>query len=222
MAEEEASSPEEPKEEPKAEETAPKEEEKPASDANEGASSGGFADIAKTAGQDALNVAKVLAVNPLAGIGETYKSFDKQRALQAGIAFAVISYVASVLGIILLTEFSIKMLVFAVAPLVGMFVANLLVGKIFKSEGSLESAVFIAGTSLLPVSLFALIMGLLKTSRYEIIFVLLAFVLSYTMLILHGGCIKIHKISEKALTIAVPILIIVTGLVSYIAFKALY
>jgi hypothetical protein len=198
----------------------------------------------KTASRDALTAFKVFAVNPVGGLSVAFESLDRNRAMWVGIFFAVVFDVLMLLGMYLGIKhvqggmgsligfypsfegpkFSdiLKLLVFGAVPPVSISLSSLLARKIFHGTEGFEGDVFIAGAALLPFAFFSVITGLLGIANFEVIAILLVFVMCYTILMLYSGCTKISKISEGGAAVAVPIMLLSSIWFSKIILSALW
>jgi hypothetical protein len=176
------------------------------------------AGAAVAAGQDALRALELLVTDPVGKIGEACASLGDQRAMAAGIVFAVV--------------FDLCYLLFPFAPFFGMgpgapegarrFLVPLTAGAllflglalgslvarvIFKGQGSFRRDLFVAGVTLLPMA--ALVLFQKTFSDFPRVCALAyPFALSFTVLLLYSACTEMHRISRRAASVAVPVIIL--------------
>ncbi|MBI5395710.1 MAG: hypothetical protein HZA91_10475 [Verrucomicrobia bacterium] len=178
----------------------------------------GLKDKTKVASKDALKSLRLLVVNPVGGLAAAFESLDPGRALGVGIAFGVVFVVCVVLGGYMSLPTWIrpndwstysKAIFCAAVSFAGTVAGSALARKLFKGDGGWNADVFTVGASLLPVALYVFIGGVLGFGNYQILLVLGVFAVCLTVMVLHAGCCRILKLSEKAATLAVPLILIV-------------
>jgi hypothetical protein len=206
-------------------------------------SSAEIADKAKVASQDAMEALKLFATNPTGGLAPAFENLDRQRALGASLAFAVIfnlcvlfgfyrmiANARTSLGILgyygwgLLPQSPsiIKLLPLGFVPFVSIAAALALARLVFRGTGSWEGDAFTAGASLLPFGVFVLVSGLLGFGNVEVVAVLLLFAICYTILIIFTGCTRIAKISDAGAALAVPIILLASVYLSKVIFTSMW
>ncbi len=212
------------------------------------ASSIEIADKAKAASQDAIQSLKIFAVNPTGGLLPAYENLDRQRALAAGLAFALIFDLCLTFGIYRVTSSLqnsqdalfflellkvipesqsagpslFKLLILGLVPFVSIAAALAAARAVFRGTGSFEGDVFIAGASLLPFGLFFLLSGVLGFANAEVIAALSLFALCYTILMIYTGCTRIARIPEAGAALAVPIILLLSGWLSKIILASMW
>jgi len=181
--------------------------------------------------RDAFRVVKTIVANPVGGLSTAYQSLEKRQALEVGLLFGAVSEICVVVGLYLFLprwagtpDFGeiVKILILGVVPFAAIAGASFAARKIFRAPGgSIESDVFIGGISLLPQSLVVLLAGILGYANHEVVAIAAVFALSYTILILHAGCVRISGISEAGAAPAVPMVILISAWLSKITFSAM-
>ena len=83
---------------------------------------------------------------------------------------------------------------------------------------SLAGDMFIAGASLLPVGFLALASGVSPLLGTQVMVVLTVFASCYSILMLYNGCTQIANLSERTAGLLVPVMLLVSGWLSYLAF----
>lgn len=185
----------------------------------------------KIRSQDALRAVKIIAVNPVGGLPGAFASLEKRQAMEVGIVFAVVFEICVVIGLYLalpgwagspgIGEI-LKLLILGIVPFAATAGASALARQVFRgSGGSIESDVFIAGTSVLPFGIVSLLAGILGAANFEVVAIVGIFTLSYTILILYAGCTRISGISEARASLAVPVIVLIAGWLSKILFSAM-
>ncbi len=195
------------------------------------------ADKVKEASRGAVQALKMFASNPVGGMPGAFEGLGA-RALSVGITFGVVVALCFLLGIYrFLGQFSggfgetikglgfggfIKALVVTLVPFVTLAGASFLVRQVFRGAGGLGYDSFIAGASLLPFGGVALVAGVLGFGNYDVIMVCGLFAVCLTVLMLFSGLTRISRISERAATIAIPLMLIVSGWLSKVIYKAMF
>jgi hypothetical protein len=181
-----------------------------------------LADTVKATSRDALAAFKTFALNPVAGLPQAYQALGDAKALRAGVAFGVLSLACFLLGgYMLLPEIFkqdlfeflgfggvMKCLLFGVVPFLCTAAGGLAVRKALGGQGTLGSDAFIAGAAVLPASICILLSGMVGLGNFEIIGILSVFAGCTGVLTLFSGYTRIAKLSERAGTLAVPVVVI--------------
>lgn len=89
--------------------------------------------------------------------------------------------------------------------------ASFVTRKLFRGAGSIKADIFIAGTALIPITLFILISYFLGLVNLEIIAVFSVIAITYTILMIYTGCHQISKIPENGSALAVSVMLILSG-----------
>ena len=167
---------------------------------------------------------KSFALNPTGGLLPAFASLDKHQATSVGVLFAAVANFCFVSGIYLgwrdlLNDLSIyKLILVGVVPFVSLSIVSGIARGIFGRNGSLAGDIFLAGASLLPMSFLILISSLSKFLPSNTLPILSVFVSCYTILMLYSGCTQISNLPEKAAVFVVPVMLIVSGWLSYFIF----
>jgi len=178
---------------------------------------------------------RTLVVNPVGGLRPSFENLSPVQVLQAGIvfslAFAVCFAVGArqVLGGSLLwigggeswLGLAFKLTFVGLVLVLSVIGAEFLARKVFRGTGSIEGDLFVSAISLLPFGLLSLLAGLLGIGNAEIIVVLGVIAWCFTVLLLHGGCREISNIREPGASLAVPLILLVSGWLTQVILKAL-
>jgi len=184
----------------------------------------------KAASSDAWEALKLFALNPVAGLSVAFDSLGQARAFGVGIAFGATFALCVVLAAYrLLPEWGrphgftgfIKILVVAVVPVISLFGANVVARKAFRGKGGFGHDSFISGASLLPLGCVNLLAAILGFGNIEVIALFTLFAICLTILMLFAGLTRICKTSERAATLAVPLVLIVSAWLSKVIYAAL-
>jgi len=183
-----------------------------------------------TASKDALTAFKMFASNPVPGLSTTYESLGTARALGVGIVFGAAFTVCLLIGVYrFLPEWTrpqgvggfLKTVFVAVVPFVSLFGASLLVRTVFRGQGSLGSDSFIAGAALIPFAVVALVVAILGAGNIEVVAIVALVAVCVTILMLFAGLTRINKVSERAATLAVPLMVMASGWFSKVIYTAM-
>jgi hypothetical protein len=179
---------------------------------------------AGTAGQriaatsnDAFRAFRILATNPVAGLPVVCQSLDPGGVLGVGVTFGMVFMACalwsahSLAGVPLKVLVSLNVLLGLAVPFVALAAASFLVRTVFGGRGSLGTDCFIAGAVLLPGGFVSVAAAVLGIGNVEIIALLGLFAACLTILMLYSGCHQISRLSERAATLAVPIMVLASG-----------
>ena len=185
------------------------------------------ADAMKGAGKDALEAFKMFATDPVPGLPKAFESLGEARALGAGIGFGIVTALCFVAwGYLFFGEFGrpqgfggfLKTLLWSVVPFASLVGACFLARLVFRGKGGINHDCFIAGAAILPLGVLFLLAGIFGLQHLDVTYYFVPFALCTAVLLLFSGCVRIFYMSERAATIAVPVLLIISGWIS----KAIY
>ena len=177
--------------------------------------------------QNAVLVSIAYLFNPGGGLLPAFSSLEKQEALEVGIIYGIIADLMFVVSIYLKWEtwsnndFPLIALCFVgIIPFMSLIISSHLIRFFANSPGSIDTDVFIAGTTLIPLGLMTGIMGFIPLSFNIFIFVLpfLVFGCSYTILTLYINCTQVLNLNEAKAAFMVPLILLSSILLSYLAF----
>jgi hypothetical protein len=179
-----------------------------------------------------LKVLKAMVINPVEGLPRVFAEVEKIVALQTGLVLAGLFDLCAIVGLFLVLsrwggsagfEDVLKLLVLGLVPPLAITGSSFLAHMAFQGKaGTIESDVFLAGVSVVPMGLLLLLSGLLGVGNIEVIGLVGVFCLTYTILILFSGCTRISQIATVRAIPAVPIIIIISAWVSKIIFSAMF
>jgi hypothetical protein len=178
------------------------------------------ADNVREAWGSALGALKSFAADPVGRLPVTYAALGDAQAGKVGISYGIASLVLFLLGGYLLLPFRdglwdflgfggfLKCILFGVLPFGGTVLGSLCVRKALRAQGGLGGDLFLSGAALLPISLAMPVNGLLGYENYAAMAVLTLFAASTGVLMLFSGFSRISQLSERAATLAVPIVVV--------------
>lgn len=180
----------------------------------------------KTVLEDTLKAFFCLALNPTGGMLPGMLYLDKPQVMAVGIMFGAIANLCFVGGAYLgwreqFNSSLFDLFLVGLVPFVTLIVLIGIARLIGRCRSSLAGDIFLAGASLLPVGFLALASGFSPFLGSQIMLILTVFLSCYTILMLYSGCTQIAHLSEKAAALLVPILLLVSGWISYFAFTAI-
>jgi hypothetical protein len=189
--------------------------------AGAGAAAGSMAVSMKSAFGSALGVLKGLAADPVGRLPSSYAELGDAQARRVGLSYGAFSLACFLLGGYLLLPFKdglfdflgfggvMKCLLFGALPFACTALGSLAVRKALSgSGGGTGGDLFIAGVAVLPVSIAMLLSGLLGFENYGAITVVSVFAGCTGTLILYSGYSRLSKLSERAATLAVPVVVV--------------
>jgi curved DNA-binding protein CbpA len=173
--------------------------------------------------EDTVRTFLSVVLNPTGGLRPGMLYLQKPRVMTVGIMFAAIANSCFVGGVYLgwreqLQFSALDLFLVGLVPFVTLIVLIGIARLITRRRGSLASDCFIAGASLLPVGFLALTSGISPILGSQLMLVLTVFASCYTILMLYNGCIQIASLSEKIAGVWVPVMVLVSGWLSYLAF----
>lgn len=193
----------------------------------------------KAATKDAWNALKLLAFDPVGRLPQAFEGLGQVRALRVGVAFGLIfalclalaaQRLLSALGILTsaldihqgMTRSMgiIKSTLFCLIPFFACWAALSVTRVVLKGVGGWGHDAFIAGASLLPLGFVALIGTVLGVANLEIISVLFLAAICASILMLFTGLTRICKVSDRAATLGIPCILIVTAWLSKVILAA--
>jgi zinc-ribbon domain len=186
-------------------------------------------DKMKAASKDTLQAFLKFATDPVGGLSPAYQSLGAARALRVGISFGIVFTLCVLLGSYrLIPDYArspgvggfFRLLVSAFIPFPSLVGASALARLVSRGKGALSNDSFIAGAALLPFGFAILLSSLLGMGNYELVGALTLFAFCLTVLMLFAGCTRISAMSERTATIAVPLMLLLSGWITKVIFAA--
>jgi hypothetical protein len=162
---------------------------------------------------------KRLAGDPVGRLPEVHAALGEAQAVRVGLVYGAGSALLFVIGGYMLLPFHdglldfigfsgvLKSVLFCLLPFGGTCAGSLAARKLFKAGGSLGGDVLTSGVAVLPISLAMPLNGLLGYEHYGAIAGLSLFASCLGVLLLHSGYVRIAKLSERASSLAIPLVL---------------
>lgn len=188
--------------------------------------------------KDAAEAFKFLVTNPVGGMSPAFEKLGQARAQGAGVVFGVVFALCY-------TFFFYRILANAggqarfwsalgisIVPFCCLVVATAMVRMIFRGRAGFGQDVYVAGASLLPFALAALVIALFMLNEPPTtleavqtfdrnLTIALSAAAYLTVLMLFTGFTRVGRISERAATIGVPCALVGTWLLCYFIIKSI-
>jgi hypothetical protein len=186
------------------------------------ATSAAVADTVKAAYGSGLAALKSFASDPVGRLPATYAALGDDKAKRIGITYGVVSVLCFLLGGYLMFPFKdglfdflgfggvMKCVLFGVLPFVCVAAGSMATRKVFGGQGGTGGDIFIAGAALLPMSFAMIVNGLLGYDNASAMGAVSLFAGCTSVLMLFSGYSRISKLTERATTIAIPIVVMLT------------
>lgn len=178
----------------------------------------------KTVLEDVFRAFFALALNPAGGLLPGMLYLEKPRVMAVGLVFEAIANFCFVGGAYLIgwrdaSKFPLfELLLVGLVPFVTLALMIGIARAIARRRVSLAGDMFIAGASLLPVGFLALASGVSPHLGSQVMVVLTVFASCYCILMLYNGCTQIANLSERIAGLLVPVMLLASGWLSYLAF----
>lgn len=184
---------------------------------------------AKKATLDAFNTFKIFFTNPVGNLGLSYNNLTSNQIIIVSVIFIIISVLITTIGIDSIITgvfgyYSPKIIDLFLSSLlipIAFFVVISLVSSIKNQKFSYRGEFFIASVLNLPLGFFFLLTSIFSLKNIEIILALLFFLISYSILLLFSGCVKILNFSEKVSTILIPFIQLISFWLVSVLFRAI-
>ena len=180
------------------------------------------ADTVKAAYGSALSALKAFAGDPVGRLPDAYAALGDARALRVGLTYGVVSVLCFLLGGYLLLPFReglfdflgfggvLKCLLFGVIPFGCTWLGSLAVRKVLGGQGATGGDAFVAGAALLPTSCAMVLGGLIGFENPGALGALSVLAGCTGVLMLFSGYSRIAGLTERATTLAVPLVVLLT------------
>lgn len=117
-----------------------------------------------------------------------------------GVLFGINNTTGTALNVVM-PGFALPLVV--IFNFAGFVLANTLVRKLFRGQGSMEGDCFIIGCTLMLTGIYVATASLLGVTNFEVIILLSLLYVVYSILILYVGCVRISKIAAPIAPLAV-------------------
>jgi len=175
---------------------------------------------------DILLTIKSSLLNPMGGLLPSFARLDSRRAMGVGFIFAVIFDACFVWGIYtgwrdMVSVSLVPLMGVGMLPFIILVAMSAIARLIRRYPGSLARDSFLAGATLIPLSILAIANGISSNLPSQLMVMITVFTSCYTVLTLYSGCTQIANFSEKTAAFLVPVMLLVSGWISYWAFVAM-
>jgi len=163
--------------------------------------------------------------NPAGGILPAYGSLTPTQAAIIACGLILISEIGFLAGMLsrfaVSWEVTIRWLAVGLIPVLSLFAISFITHSLLQHPRHWAGDLFFAGSAVLPLGFLFFLSTFLTVIPNLIFFVLGVFGCSHTLLILYGGCSQLLNASESLTAIIVPIIIIVTALLTWVGVSLL-
>jgi len=183
--------------------------------------------VAKEATGSAISAIKILVTDPMGGQGKALELLGEIQALSAGIVFVVAFVFSAVLLLKAIPffpssfEIHVKMAITALVPAVGLWAGFMAIGKLFKTNTSLNKCVFSTGVALVPTAFTFLALVVLGLGNLETVALVGFFGMSITLLLLNSAMLDVLNLSTQQAVLLTPTLILVSAYITKVIYGSL-
>jgi len=175
---------------------------------------------------DTLFTIKSFLLNPMGGLLPSFARLEAQRAMVVGFLLAVIFDACFVWGIYtgwrdVVSVSLVPLIGVGMMPFIILAAMSAIARLIRRHPGSLAGDSFLAGATLMPLTILAIANGISSNLPSQLMVIITVFTSCYTILTLYSGCTQIANFSEKTAALLVPVMVLVSGWISYWAFMAM-
>ncbi|MFP5271400.1 DnaJ domain-containing protein [Coleofasciculus sp.] len=176
--------------------------------------------------RDTFFTIRSFLLNPMGGLLPSFARLDSQRAMVVGLLLAVIFDACFVWGIYtgwrdMVSVSLVPLIGVGMIPFIILAAMSAIARLIRRHPGSLAGDSFLAGATLTPLSILAIANGISSYMPSQLMVIITVFTACYTVLTLYSGCTQIANLSEKTAALVVPVMVLVSGWISYWAFTAM-
>ncbi len=187
----------------------------------------------KAAMDDAWKTFRRLGLDPVGELLPAYEGLGQVRALGVGVAFGLVFAICFVISARSLPYFQLisnltgfggylKLLIVGFVPFVSLAVACFVGEKVGRGQGSVTSDFFIAGVALLPLGIVLLLSAVIGVANFEVIGTCAIIAVCLNVLLLFAGLTRIGKLSEKAASISVPLMLVASVWIAKVIYTSLF
>ncbi|GAB4530016.1 MAG: hypothetical protein Tsb0014_12410 [Pleurocapsa sp.] len=166
--------------------------------------------------QNFLMTLTLCLFNPGGSLLPAFARLTKPQAIEVGLfygAASIFCFLASYYMIGYLSDLSLLiLLVIAAFPFLSLILTGSIIRSFYRNSGNIATDIFIAGTSLAPLSLATILMGFIPFSWSWIPLIVPFFVFgfTYTILTLYVGCTQILNLTESQASLTVALMLTIT------------
>lgn len=164
--------------------------------------------------------------NPVGGVLSAYGQLEPSRAIVVSLGFIVFNELGFVVGLSARLpsneENTLRWLAVGMIPVLSLWLVAGLTRLLLQPSRHWTGDLFLATTALLPLSVFSFCSPFFDRVPNLIVFMLGIFTLSHTIFLLYGGCSQLLNLSESFSALIVPIMIIVTTMLTAFGLSILF
>ncbi len=164
--------------------------------------------------------------NPVGGLLSAYGQLEPSRAILVSLGFIVLNELGFVVGLSARLpsneENTLRWLAVGMIPVLSLWLVAGLTRLLLQPSRHWTGDLFLATTALLPLSVFSFCSPFFDRVPNLIVFMLGIFTLSHTIFLLYGGCSQLLNLSESFSALIVPIMIIVTTMLTAFGLSILF
>jgi hypothetical protein len=188
---------------------------------------------AKVAMLDAWGTFKLLAKNPVGGLKDAFDGLGSARALGAGVAFGAFFALCFTIGVKNLPfggyirEYEsisayIRTFIVGIIPFLTMTLASFAATKVASGQASTSSSAFTSGVALIPLGVLFIFAALLGRGNLEVILAIFIVALCLTIITLYAGLTRICAVSDRAVVLCVPSVILLSAWLAKVVYLAVF
>lgn len=166
-----------------------------------------------------LMTLSVSLFNPGRGLLTAFSRLDRRQRMEVGTIYGVFSslcFVCSYYMMGLSTDLPVwKLFLIGIIPFLSFVISGSIIRSFSRPSSYFATDIFIAGASIAPLALAAVIIGFIPLSAALLIFSVLLFAYSYAVLTLHAGYTQILNIGEAKAALMVALMLIINSCFCY-------
>ena len=156
--------------------------------------------------------------NPVGDILPFFAHLEEKEAIYLGIFYGIFADFCFVIGMyfnrVISSNFSfLNLAIVGLMPFVSLVILGSIACLILTGFNDFSQTVFVAGAAVLHLGFLGLINGFSLPGNITIVFAV--FTCCYTILTLYSGCTQILNLSEATAAFTLPIMLLVSGWMSY-------
>lgn len=171
-----------------------------------------------------LTLLQVLT-NPVGGILSAYGALKPAMVILVSFGFIALAELGFLMGILSWFADSetiiLPWLAVGLTPILSLFVMIWLTRLLFRSSRHWTGALFVASSAMLPLAAFSVCSVFFSLIPMLVVLGLAVFSISYTILLLYGGCSQLLNLSESFSALMVPTMIVITFFVAWTVYVVL-
>lgn len=178
----------------------------------------------QTTTQTIISTLSPIISNPVGGILPAYGRLEPKMVSMVTFTLLFLNNLCFLLGMMARFGMSLatwfRFLPVGIMPSVSIFVISLVTGFLFQSNANARKDLFFANIAVFPLAFFSFLtaLGTVIPILDSVLVVLSVFPLSHTILLLYGGCSQLLNFSESLSSVIVPVMVLVTTLLTWVTF----